>query len=245
MSQNIYFWIGGKYPVESAINNKSRIKGKLITCNKELFQKYKKRYDKVELVSSKKINSLFKRSNFAHQDIALEIKKIQQKNIQDEQNLKGNIIVLDGLDNILNIGNIVRTSYCLNIKKIIIKKKITNINNPYIYKTAAGTMENVKIYEEVNLSRAIDFLKKKNYFVTGFDSNSLKLLNKKNISILDNELNAFVFGSEHRGISKNILDKCDEVLKININKNIDSLNVASAVTAAISIFNFYYNNLTD
>ena len=46
--------------------------------------------------------------------------------------------------------------------------------------------------------------------------------------------NVFIFGSEGSGLRNNISDKCDAILKININKDIDSLNVSNA--SAISLY---------
>ena len=51
------------------------------------------------------------------------------------------------------------------------------------------------------------------------------------------EKNALVFGSENKGIKKILLSKCDKLLKININKEIESLNVSNAVSATLSIMN--------
>ena len=48
---------------------------------------------------------------------------------------------------------------------------------------------------------------------------------------------ALVFGSESKGIRNITSSLCDEILKININKEIESLNVSNS--AAIS---FYYLN---
>ena len=48
-----------------------------------------------------------------------------------------------------------------------------------------------------------------------------------------NRKNIIVFGSEATGIKKIIKDNCDEILKINIDPYMDSLNVANAATAVL------------
>ena len=52
--------------------------------------------------------------------------------------------------------------------------------------------------------------------------------------------NVFVFGSEGSGLRNNITNKCDALLKINISKEIDSLNVSNA--SAISLYELYKKN---
>ena len=49
--------------------------------------------------------------------------------------------------------------------------------------------------------------------------------------------NAFIFGSEGKGIKNILKQNCDHLLKININSKINSLNVSSAVSVALAIFN--------
>jgi len=51
--------------------------------------------------------------------------------------------------------------------------------------------------------------------------------------ILIQKKNVLIFGSEGYGMRKNIINKCDEVLKIDINKRINSLNVSSASAIAL------------
>ena len=55
---------------------------------------------------------------------------------------------------------------------------------------------------------------------------------KKNKKYLTDK-NVFIFGSEGSGLRNNISDKCDAILKININEDIDSLNVSNASAIAL------------
>ena len=51
---------------------------------------------------------------------------------------------------------------------------------------------------------------------------------------------AFLFGSEEKGIEKNIKIYCDYLVKVKI-KNIDSLNVSNAVSATLALANYKHN----
>ena len=85
--------------------------------------------------------------------------------------------------------------------------------------------------EVTNLNKAVEFLKKNNFWIVGLDSKS-----ENEINTVPNDLKkAIVLGSENKGI-KLLLDNCDFKVRINIIKStlIDSLNVSNA--AAITMF---------
>ncbi len=86
--------------------------------------------------------------------------------------------------------------------------------------------------EVTNLNKAVEFLKKNNFWIVGLDSKS-----ENEINTVPNDLKkAIVLGSENKGIKKLLLDNCDFKVRINIIKStlIDSLNVSNA--AAITMF---------
>ena len=53
--------------------------------------------------------------------------------------------------------------------------------------------------------------------------------------------NVFVFGSEGEGLRRLVKESCDHLIKIDINKNIASLNVSNAVSATLGIFSLLKN----
>ena len=75
------------------------------------------------------------------------------------------------------------------------------------------------------------------YYIYGLDGQGNKDLHDANF---EKNKNAFILGSEGYGIRKNIRDKCDDLLKININNEINSLNVSNA--SAITLYEFNKKN---
>jgi 23S rRNA (guanosine2251-2'-O)-methyltransferase len=59
-------------------------------------------------------------------------------------------------------------------------------------------------------------------------------MNITNLNTSDQK-NLFIFGSEGKGISKNILSLCDNIFQINISRKMESLNVSNAVAATLAI----------
>ena len=104
-----------------------------------------------------------------------------------------------------------------------------------LYKSASGCTEHINIFEVSNINTTLKYLKTKNFWVCGFDINATK-----DFSIHDwKGNNVLLFGSEGYGLKYQTTRNADFLLKININKKIESLNISNA--AAI-VFH-YINNL--
>ena len=102
-----------------------------------------------------------------------------------------------------------------------------------MYKAASGAMEYINIFKVSNLNSTIKYLREKNFWIYGFDSKSNKDFTKVN---WEGNL-VLLFGSEGYGIKKHTSKYTDFLVKININKKIESLNISN--TASIV---FHYIN---
>ena len=107
-----------------------------------------------------------------------------------------------------------------------------------IFKTASGAMEYIVIYIVSNLNQSLRDIKKKNFFIYGFDSNQGEEFNEKTIAKTNN---VFVLGSEGSGLKELTKKNCDFLIKLNMANTIESLNVANACSAALGIFNYISN----
>ena len=58
---------------------------------------------------------------------------------------------------------------------------------------------------------------------------------------IENNNNVFVLGSEGSGLKELTKKNCDFLIKLNMAKTIESLNVANACSAALGIFNYISN----
>ena len=72
-----------------------------------------------------------------------------------------------------------------------------------------------------------------NVNIISFDSNSKNLITQSTFK----DKNVLIFGSEEKGISKNILKLSHEIVKVKI-YNVESLNVSNSVSAVLSIYNY-------
>ena len=93
-----------------------------------------------------------------------------------------------------------------------------------MYKSASGCMEYVNIFQVSNINSILKYLREKNFWIYGFNSNS-----DKDFSTLNWEgNNVLLFGSEGFGIKQHTEKYTDFSVRININKNVESLNVSNS-----------------
>ena len=233
------FWIGGKHAVLSAIKNPKRKINKLIITEENEKDFNPKNFNKkiiIEIKDKKEIDKIFINENIVHQGIAAEIESIPAIELKEylkiNNNLKNTLVVLDDITDQRNIGSIIRSCSAFNIDAVILLEKNYNPKNKMMYKSASGAMEIVNIIPVSNITNALEVLKKNNYWVYGLDGNAKENIEDQKCS----NKNVFVFGSEGNGLRRLVKENCDHLIKIQINKEIESLNVSNAVSVTLGIF---------
>ena len=231
------FWIGGKHAVLSAIKNPKRKINKLIITEENQKDFNPKNFNKkilIETKDKKEIDKIFISENIVHQGVAAEIESIPTVELKEylKSNSKNTLVVLDDITDQRNIGSIIRSCSAFNIDAVILLEKNYNPKNKMMYKSASGAMELVNIIPVSNITNALEVLKKNNYWVYGLDGNAKENIEDQKWS----NQNVFVFGSEGDGLRRLVKENCDHLIKIQINKEIESLNVSNAVSTTLGIF---------
>ena len=146
------------------------------------------------------------------------------------------IIILDQVTDPQNVGAIIRSAYAFKMDALALSQTNSPIESIGMSKASSGTIEKLKIIELSNMSRAIRKLQDANFHVYG-------LANGGYGSILDLEKEdgnvAVIVGSEGKGLRRLTREKVDQLLKIPINPDSESLNVSNA--ASISMFQLQKN----
>ena len=208
-----------------------------------------KRVDQVEdfklkaprgIQNHKELDRLCSKEQISHQGLIAEIQHLDKKNLKDFINAAGDkkeitFAVLEDVTDPRNIGSIIRSAVSFNIDGLIVKERIFPSESKLLYKSASGCMEHINIFEVSNLGTALKFLKTKNFWICGFDKNGSKDFTKHDW----NGNNVLLFGSEGYGLKYQTLKNSDFLLKIHINKKIESLNISNS---AAVVFH-YINNL--
>jgi 23S rRNA (guanosine2251-2'-O)-methyltransferase len=137
------------------------------------------------------------------------------------------LLVLDGIQDPANLGNILRSAECLGGKGVILAKDRAVAITSAVEKASAGASAHIPVARVVNLTRAIEQLKAAGYWIYAADP----LAPKPCYSVDLTGKIVFVLGSEGKGIRRLVREKCDGAISIPLAGKICSLNVSQ--TAAI------------
>ena len=162
----------------------------------------------------------------------------KNKNLIEEVNNTSNqnIFILDGIQDMGNLGTIIRNAASFNIESIICLENTADVYSPKVLRSTMGNISKVNIFYE-NFENTLKVLRENNYILVGTSLNDTKKIDELDFT----KKIAFVFGNEANGISKKVLDYCDEKIKIEMNSEVDSLNVsvASGIVGYIQYKNKY------
>jgi len=139
------------------------------------------------------------------------------------------IIILNDIRSALNVGAILRTADAIGAEAVYSCGITATKDHPKIKKTALGAEETVPTFYKKSVKLLIKNLKKKNYQIIGLEIDK----NAINFWEVDYEYPvALIVGNEVEGITKEILNMCDLVIKIPMYGQKESLNVATATGVA-------------
>ena len=143
---------------------------------------------------------------------------------------KAFVLILDGIEDVHNLGSIIRTAEAAGVHGIIIPKRRAASVNAIVSKTSAGAVEYMKIARVNNLTETIKRLKDAGLWIIGTDLQTDVAYDKQDYT---GDI-AIVIGSEGFGMSKLVKDNCDFLIKIPMKGKIQSLN--ASVSAGIVIY---------
>jgi 23S rRNA (guanosine2251-2'-O)-methyltransferase len=224
----------GIRPVIEAINSGQKINKLLLQYQlnyKKLYELIKKYKIPVKIVPRDKLNRV---AGKKHQGVLAFISPISfykiEKILPYLYEIYGNplLLIVDRVNDVRNIGAIVRTAECTGVGAIIINNYVS-INYEMI-KASSGAILKIPICKVNNINQIITILKL--YFVRIISSTEKtnKLFYNSNLSIPI----AIILGNESNGISKEYLIKSDEHVNLPILGNISSLNVS--VTCGVILY---------
>ena len=200
----------------------------------EIVDEAKKNNIVVQKISNDKIYEI---SNVkSHQGVLAIVKKkedIPEKDLMSFLKNKSKnkiVLILDEVSDPRNFGACLRICDAYNISAIIIKDHDSVSMNETVKKVAAGAAETTPIIKVKNISRALNSLKKNNYWIYGATDKAQNDINEMNFKTPI----ALIIGGESSGLRKKTLENCDFTLKINMNGVVESLNMAVATGIIIN-----------
>ena len=190
---------------------------------------------KVYFKTKKELDKYSSNEGILHQGFLAEIQFIEETDIKKFIKNKKNItlVCLDGVTDPRNIGSIIRSAASFSIDGLIVKERNFPSNSKLMYKAASGAIEHLNVFQVSNINTTLKYLRERNFWVYGFDSKS-----KKNFTDIKwNGNNVLLFGSEGHGMKKHTEKYADFLVKIDINKKIESLNISNSASIVFHYIN--------
>ncbi len=140
------------------------------------------------------------------------------------------LVILDGVEDPHNLGAIVRTAHAAGADALVVPERRAAPLTETVDRAASGALEYLPIARVVNISRSLDHLKERGFWIYGLDEHGAELYDR----VAFNTPTAIVLGGEGAGLHQNVQKHCDVLLRIPMAGEIASLNVS--VAAGIVLF---------
>ena len=242
MNKSSFFIIGQHAVIEALRNEKRKVLRVFLTeeSKKNIHRKSPNKNllndVKVYFKTKKELDKYSTKENLLHQGYVAEVEHLEKPVLKDfiKENKDITLVCLDGVTDPRNIGSLIRSASSFYIDGIIIKERHCPSESKLMYKAASGSIEYINIFEVSNINSTLKNLKNKDFWVYGFDGTG----EKEFTDVEWKGNNILLFGSEGSGMHHHTSKYADFLVRIDINKKIESLNISNS--AAIVFHHLSY-----
>ncbi len=155
-----------------------------------------------------------------------------QRHVDVEDVLDGAhmLVVLDGVEDPHNLGAIARTAHAAGADALVVPERRAAGLTETVAKAAAGALEHLPIARVTNVTRTLETLKQRGFWIYGLDERGDQDYDR----VAFTEPAALVLGGEGKGLHDLVRRHCDFLVRIPLAGQISSLNVS--VAAGIVLF---------
>ena len=139
------------------------------------------------------------------------------------------LLLLDKVTDPQNLGAILRTAECAGVTGVVLPRHRAAHITPSVTKAAAGAIEHLRMAVVGGLPAAMQTLRNNNVWTVGLDTGAQQSIHRLAVA---NERLALVLGSEGKGLSRLVGERCDVLVSIPLRGALASLNVSSAAAVA-------------
>jgi len=171
--------------------------------------------------------------NANSQGIILAIKPYQYSSFQEIAERANHpilIVALDGVTDPRNLGAIVRSAAAFGAAGVVMTERRAAAMTASAWKSSSGAAARLPVAQVTNMARTIEDAKKLGCFVIGLDGESDQTLSAMKVA---KENVMIVVGSEGKGLSRLVREKCDLVVSIPMRATTESLNASVATSIAL------------
>ena len=225
--------IVGRNPVTEALRSGREIDKLMVAhgaaegSTKAIIAKCRERGIPVKEVSPQKLD--FLSGGASHQGVAIIVAAHKYCSVQDildyaeSKNEPPFVIICDGIEDPHNLGAIIRTAEASGVHGVIIPQRRSASLNAVVAKSSAGALEYMRVARVNNLNNEIDKLKQNGMWIYAADMDGETWCSTDMKGSC-----GLVIGSEGRGVSRLVKEKCDKIVSLPMLGNINSLNASVA-----------------
>lgn len=171
-----------------------------------------------------------------HQGVAIQVplyEYAEPEDLLDAAEASGRpalVIALDGVTDPRNLGAVLRSAGAFGAHGVLVPERRSAGVTAAAWKVSAGAAARVPVARVTNLVRAIEDFRKAGLFVVGLDAGGEAALDT--LAFAPDPL-VLVVGSEGKGLSRLVAQKCDAIASIPIASTVESLNAGVATGIAL------------
>jgi 23S rRNA (guanosine2251-2'-O)-methyltransferase len=196
---------------------------------KSIFAEARKRNVRVQFVDRKVLDK--ESAEGRHQGVIAITTDFKYSSIDEIIAAKGDkggfVILCDGIEDVHNLGSIIRVAECAGADGVIIPSNNSASVTDAVVRISAGAASHMKVAKVNSLNKAIDLLKDSGYWLYALEADGS--------NIYDADLTgniAIVVGGEDSGVRRLTREKCDFTLSIPLKGKVNSLNASVALGIA-------------
>ena len=227
-------WIYGRNPVLEALRA-GRARRVLVARGVEgwLLKELERLGAPYTLVPRIELDTLLRTTH--HQGIAAEVEDPPYASLEDALRLAASrkepplLVALDGVTDPRNYGAMIRSALALGAHGVVSEERRAAPLSPLALKASAGAALKLPVVKVKNLPRTLKALKEEGLWVYGLDVRGEKApweLDYARPLVL-------VVGSEGEGMRRLVRESCDELFRIPIREEAESLNASVALGIAL------------
>jgi len=186
-----------------------------------------------EILNREQIDRLLPRAA-VHQGLAALVEGLEDPDLEDivratDGHDTARVVVLDQVTDPHNIGAILRSCAGFGVAAVILPERHSPAATAVMAKAASGALERVPFVRVVNLARALDRLKAAGFWCVGLAGEAQTPINEADLT----GKIALTVGAEGEGLRRLTRERCDLLVRIPMEKGVESLNVSNAAAIAL------------
>ena len=145
-----------------------------------------------------------------------------------EQEICGDVLILDNLADPGNLGTIIRSAVAFNIPNLVLSLDTVDLYNPKVIRSSEGMIFHINIVRK-DIEKYLNTIKD-TYQIIGTNVVNGEFIE----NIIDNRPVALIIGNEGKGMNEKYNSLCDKFAYIPMNNHCESLN--AGVSASILMY---------